>query len=135
MWKVVSFDTRRLWRYFDLQSFWYFVHRKVASKIVYIFSDTLLRWLPPLLQIAVIISRKQTFPFIPYWVVVWRNCKERWDDLRKIHKLWFSFITYKLCLVLNIVGRYAVPWYYILFASGNALLVYDVYFHFQLFMQ
>jgi hypothetical protein len=33
--KVVSFDTRSLWRYFDFQSFWYFVHRNVATQIVY----------------------------------------------------------------------------------------------------
>jgi hypothetical protein len=32
---VVSFDTRSLWRYFDFQSFWYFVHRNVATKIFY----------------------------------------------------------------------------------------------------
>ena len=31
--KVVSFDTRSLWRYFDLQLCRYFVHRKVESKI------------------------------------------------------------------------------------------------------
>jgi hypothetical protein len=31
--KVVSFDTRSLWRYFDLQLCWYIVHRKVESKI------------------------------------------------------------------------------------------------------
>ena len=33
--KVVRFDTRSLWRYFDFQSFWYFVHRNVATKIFY----------------------------------------------------------------------------------------------------
>jgi len=33
--KVVSFDTRSLWRCLDFELFWYFVHRKVASKIVY----------------------------------------------------------------------------------------------------
>ena len=31
--KVVSFDTRSLWRYFDLQLCRYVVHRKVESKI------------------------------------------------------------------------------------------------------
>ena len=35
------------------------------------FSDTLFKMTAsPLLQIAVIISRENCFPFIPYWVVV-----------------------------------------------------------------
>ena len=34
------------------------------------FSDTFVRWLPPFVTIAVIISREKTFPLLPYWVVV-----------------------------------------------------------------